>query len=151
MKKLLFIITLVIGITSCEVECMYCGGCGCDHCRPRNVEQPTHLRYTQDYFCADKLLGTWQMDYGCTVGNIELKEIKFFDGWQCDITMAQTRNPDWYTETWTYTYYGNTIKFARNDGRTVFSFTLTDYIFPELFLQDSFGRYTWRKVRAYGC
>jgi len=144
MKKIIFLLLAAISFASCE--CPYASWDDYGY-----SESSKGLSYSNDYFCADKLLGTWQMDYGCTVGNIELKEIKFFDGWQCDITMAQTRNPDWYTETLTYTYYGNTIKFARNDGRTVFSFTLRDYIFPELFLEDSFGRYTWRKVRAYGC
>ena len=149
MKKLLFIITLVIGITSCEVECMYCGGCGCDRCRPRNVEQPTHLRYTQDYFCADKLLGTWQMDYGCIVSNYELKEIKFFDNSTCDIIMSKVNTVDWYTYTFKYTFYGDNIRFTRN-GIT-FIFHVCGYIFPELYLNDSNGKYTWRKVRAYGC
>ena len=145
MKKIIVLLLAVISFASCE--CPYANWDDYGYSETSSGK----LTYKNDYFSAEKLLGTWQMDYGCIVGTIELKEIKFLDGWNCDITMAQVRNTDWYTETWTYTYYGNTIKFARNDGRTVFSFTLRDYIFPELFLEDSFGRYTWRKVRAYGC
>jgi len=147
MKKIIFLLLAVISFASCE--CPYADWD--DNGFRENGGKQAKLTYNGDYFCADKLLGTWQMDYGCTVGNVELKQIKFFDGWYCDITMAQMRNTDWFTETWTYTYYGNTIKFARNDGRTAFSFTLRGYTFPELYLQDSFGRYTWRKVRANGC
>ena len=146
-NKIILLLLAVITLTSCD--CPYCEYD--DYGYRENGGQTAKLTYNGDYFCADKLLGTWQMDYGCTVGNIELKEIKFLDGWYCDITMAQVRNTDWYTETWTYTYYGNTIKFARNDGRTAFSFKINGYTFPELYLQDSFGRYTWRKVRSYGC
>jgi hypothetical protein len=129
--------------------------CDCPYCDEYDIygfkENKYGIHYSNDSFCYEKLLGTWQMDYGCIVGNIELKEIKFIDGIRCDITMAQVRNIDWFTETWTYTYYGNTIKFARNDGRTVISFAIKGYIWPELYLQDSFGNYTWRKVRSYGC
>ena len=149
MKKFILLITLFIGIVSCEVECMYCGGYGCDLCRPRHVEQETHLRYGQDYFCAEKLLGTWQMDYGCIVDGYELKEIKFFDSNTCDIIMAKVRNVDWYTYTFHYSYYGDNIRFTR--GGTTIIFKIDGYLFPELYLRDSFKKYTWRKVRAYGC
>lgn len=144
MKKLLLLLATICFI-SCE--CPYCGekNCRCGD------DGPYGIHYDYDYFCAEKLLGEWQATYGCQVGNLELKDIKFFDGWRCDITMTQVRNTDWYTETWTYTYYGNTIKFARNDGRTAFSFKVSGYIYPELYLEDSFGTYTWRKIRPYSC
>lgn len=144
MKKLLLLL-----VTICFVACE-CPYCGEKTCRCGNHDR-YGVHYDYDYFCADKLLGEWQVTYGCQVGNIELKDIKFFDGWRCDITMAQVRSTDWYTETWTYTYYGNTIKFARNDGRTVISFKVSGYIYPELYLEDSFGTYTWRKIRPYSC
>jgi len=146
MKKFIFILFAIV-IASCE--CPYAEWD--DDGYHESGGKQAKVTYNGDYFCADKLLGTWQMDYGCIVGNIELKEIKFLDGWYCDITMARMRTTDWFTETWAYTYYGNAIKFARNDGRTAFSFTIKNYIWPELYLEDSFGRYTWRKVRAYGC
>ena len=145
MKKILFLLATIITLTACE--CPYGGW---DNYGYRESKTTAKLSYSNDAFCADKLLGTWQMDYGCNVGNIELKQIKFFDGWRCDITMAKSRDTDWYTETWTYTYYGNTIKFSRS-GRNNFSFAIKGYIFPELYLWDSFGTYTWRKVRSYGC
>ena len=145
--KILLLVWIILGFTSCE--CPYAEWD--DNGFRENGNKQATITYTSDYFCADDLLGTWQMDYGCKVGAVELKQIKFFDGKRCDITMCYTRDVDWFTETWTYTYYGNTIKFARNDGRTAFSFALKDYIWPTLYLQDSFGAYTWRKVRANGC
>ncbi len=146
-RYIVLLVILIISFASCE--CPYAEW---DDYGYREYRGTTaRITYNQDYFCAEKLLGTWQMDYGCIVGNVELKEIKFLDGKRCDIVMAIVRNPDWFTETWTYTYYGNTIKFARNDGWTNITFFINGYVFPELYLQDSFGRYTWRKVRAYGC
>jgi hypothetical protein len=93
MKKIVFLLLAVISFASCE--CPYADWD--DNGYHENGGKQTKLSYSGDYFCADKLLGTWQMDYGCIVGNVELKEIKFFDGWYCDITMAQARNTDWFT------------------------------------------------------
>lgn len=145
MKKL---ILLLVTICFVACECPYCGE---KSCRCGSSKDSYGVGYDYDYFCADKLLGEWQACYGCKVGTIELKSIKFFDSYRCDITMAQDRNVDWYTETWSYTYYGSTIKFSRNDGRTGFSFKVYGYIYPELYLQDSFGKYTWRKIKPYSC
>ena len=51
--------------------------------------------------------------------------------------------------TFSYAYTGKTLKFSRK-GSTI-SFSFENYIWPEVFLRDSFGRYTMRKVKAYGC
>ena len=85
MKKLLLLLATICFI-SCE--CPYCGekNCRCGD------DGPYGIHYDYDYFCAEKLLGEWQATYGCQVGNLELKDIKFFDGWRCDITMTQVRN-----------------------------------------------------------
>jgi hypothetical protein len=58
---------------------------------------------------------------------------------------------DWYTETWRYNYYGSTIKFARIGVNGSYSFKIDGYIYPELYLRDSFGSYTFRKIKPYSC
>jgi hypothetical protein len=143
MRKIILFTILSLSFISCEY-CPY----GHDEDGFDDYGIP-HYHQKYDYFCAEKLLGTWQCEYGCIVGSVEFKEIEFLSERTCDITMAQARDVNWYTQTFTYSYYGNTIKFTRN-GQTI-SFVIRGYIFPELYLEDSFGKYTWRKVRAYGC
>lgn len=168
MKKIILLLFAVISLSSCDINCcMNCDGRGCQYCKPygcaycnfsRNGCSNCNRGYVNrnsggggygDVFCADKLLGTWQMDYPSYVGDMELKEIKFIDEWKCDITFSVGRNPDWYTHTYSYSYSSGYIRFTRS-GST-FSFKVERYLFPELYLRDSFGTYTWRKVRAYGC
>lgn len=153
MRRLLLFITLVVSLTSCEYldEYYYCPYCHryyhtdyCGYCGSY-----LSYGYKNDFFCADKLLGTWQADYGCIVNGYEIKEIKFFDNNTCDMVLAEVNSVDWYSYTFTYSYYGNNIKFTRKGSTIIFH--IKGYIFPELYLEDSFGRYTWRKVRAYGC
>jgi hypothetical protein len=88
------------------------------------------------------------MDYN-RVNGIELKQIEFFDGHKCDVTYQVGYDPDWLTDTFTYTYTSGYVKL--NKGRTSFAFKVRGFLWPELYLQDSFGNYTWRKVRSYGC
>lgn len=146
MKKILFIITIIVAFVSCDEYCPYCENNGyCDYCgQDRRV-----LRYANDYFCAETLLGTWQMDYSPNYlrgMGIELKEIVFFDGHKCDITYSEGDYPTWYTDTYEYTYASGYVRFNR--GRSSFTFKVKGFTFPELYLQDSFGNYTWRKVRT---
>jgi hypothetical protein len=149
MKKILLFITIIIALVSCEKYCPYCDNRGnCDYCGKHR----STLTYTTDYFCAETLLGTWQMDYNPNYNRgmgIELKEIKFFDSRKCDITYSEGNDPTWYTETYNYTYASGFIRFDK--GRSSFTFKYKGFIFPELYLQDSFGNYTWRKVRSNGC
>lgn len=146
MKKFLFFITIIIALVSCDKYCPYCGNYGnCDHCGKNNAT----LTYKRDYFCAETLLGTWQMDYNTRVSGIEFKQIKFFDNRKCDITYSEGYDPTWYTDTYTYTYSSGFIRFDK--GRSSFTFKVKGFIYPELYLQDSFGTYTWRKVRSNGC
>ena len=145
MKKFIFIIfTLATLFVSCEKYCPYCDGYGCDYCGVTRT-----LTYTNDYFCAEKLLGTWQCDYDNYVGNMLLKEIKFLSSKKCDIIYSIGRNTEWYTDTFNYSYSGSYIKFSNNG--TAFSYRIDGFIFPELYVRDSFGKYTWKKVRSYGC
>ena len=104
---------------------------------------------TGDVFYAEKLLGTWQCYYPMIIGGVEFKQIKFMDGGKADITMAKQHDTEWYTETFNYAYYGNTLRFSRSGSNI--SLTIEGYLFPELYLRDSFGRYTMAKRRADGC
>jgi hypothetical protein len=70
-------------------------------------------------------------------------------GGKADITMAKQHDTEWYTETYSYAYYGNTLRFFRSGSNI--SLTIEGYLFPELYLRDSFGHYTMAKRRADGC
>ena len=104
---------------------------------------------TDDVFYAEKLPGTWQGYYPMIIGGVEFKQIKFMDGGKADITMAKQHDTEWYTETFNYAYYGNTLRFSRSGSNI--SLTIEGYLFPELYLRDSFGRYTIAKRRTDGC
>ncbi len=120
----------------------------CECCYVDEYEREyTGIHYQSDRFFADKLLGTWQCCYPMVVGGIEFKQILFMPGGKADITFSD--KGQWYTETYSYSYYGVVIKFARNGNS--FSFTIVDYIFPELMVRDSYGKYVWRHTRTYGC
>ena len=138
---------LIITLTAvwfCSCECSFCHGSGeCDYCSGYS-----RTARKGDKFYADALLGTWQMDYN-RIGVYELKSIEFFDGHKCDVTYQKGNDPDWFTDTFTYTYTSGYIKL--NNNNMSFSFKVRAFIFPELYLQDSRGTYTWRKVRSYGC
>ena len=144
MKKVILLLLAIVALTSCEKYCPYCNeyerDCRCE----RNG-----ITYNYDHFYADKLLGTWQCDYNTTIGTMNLKEIDFFSSSKCDIIYSIGKNTEWYTETFDYSYVGKYLRFSR--GRTNFSLYIKGYIFPELYLEDSFGEYTWRKVKSYGC
>ena len=104
---------------------------------------------TGDVFYADVLLGTWQCYYPMIIGGMEFKQIKFMSGGKADITMAKQYDTELYTETYNYAYYGNILRFSRSGSNI--SLTIEGYLFPELYLRDSFGRYTMAKRRADGC
>lgn len=141
MKKFICLITLSIFLVSCDCPYWYFDDePNCDEYTSSSIH------YSSDVFYADILLGTWQCEYGFIVGEYEFKQIKFLDGNIADITIAKQYDTDWFTYTYSYSYYGNQIRFTRN-GRTI-QFNMKDYIFPQLFLQDSFGVYTIKKVKS---
>lgn len=125
--------------------------CECPYLEKEEYEyrQNTHRSVDGDVFYADKLLGTWQCYYPMIIGGVEFKEIKFMSNGKADITMAKQRDTDWYTETYDYAYYGSTLRFSRNGSNI--SLHIDGYLFPELYLRDSFGRYTMAKRRSDGC
>ena len=127
---------------------LVCASCECPY---QNELDRAHQRKssTGDVFYADMLLGTWQCYYPMIIGGMEFKQIKFMSGGKADITMAKQYDTEWYTETYNYAYYGNTLRFSRSGSNI--SLTIEGYLFPELYLRDSFGRYTIAKRRAEGC
>ena len=98
-----------------------------------------------DGFYADVLIGTWQCYYPMIIGGVEYKQIVFMSNGKADITMAKQRDTDWYTETYSYAYYGSTLRFSK--GRNNISLHIDSFLFPELYLSDSFGCYTMAKRR----
>lgn len=139
MKKLRLLLLLFVLIwASCE--CPYQDEL--EHAQPRKSS-------TGDVFYADVLLGTWQCYYPMIICGMEFKQIKFMSGGKADITMAKQYDTEWYTDTYNYAYYGNTLRFSKNGSNI--SLTIEGYLFPELYLRDSFGRYTLAKRRADGC
>ena len=116
---------------------------------PYQDEDRINTNTKGDTFYAEKLLGTWQCYYPMIIGGVEFKEIKFMSNGKADITMAKQYNTDWYTETYDYAYYGNTLRFSKTGSNI--SLHIDGYIFPELYLKDSFGRYTMAKRKSDGC
>ena len=130
------------------IAALICGSCECPY---QDELDRAHQRKssTGDVFYADVLLGTWQCYYPMIIGGMEFKQIKFMSGGKADITMAKQYDTEWYTETYNYAYYDNTLRFSRSGSNI--SLTIEGYLFPELYLRDSFGRYTMAKRRAAGC
>ena len=135
MKYKLIICLLTMMLMSCDC--------------PYQDEDRIYSSTKGDAFYADKLLGTWQCYYPMIIGGVEFKEIKFMSNGKADITMAKQRDTEWYTETYDYTYFGSTLRFSRNGSNI--SLHIDGYLFPELYLSDSFGRYTMAKRRVDGC
>ena len=132
MTKLLFTLFALI-LVSCE----------CPYQDELNRAQQRKTNIAGDVFYADVLLGTWQCYYPMVIGGVEFKQIMFMSDGRADITMAKQNDTEWYTETYNYAYYGNTLRFSRNESNI--SLTIEGYLFPELYLRDSFGHYTLAK------
>ena len=120
-------------------------GCECPYLD--DLDRAQLRKNTGNEFCADNLLGIWQCSYNMTVAGLDFKEIKFMSNGKADIVMAQQHDTEWYTETFNYAYYGNTLRFSK--GRTNFSFTIKGWLCPELYLYDSFGTYTITLRRVF--
>ena len=135
MKYKLIICLLTMMLMSCDC--------------PYQDEDRIYSSTKGDVFYAEKLLGTWQCYYPMIIGGMEFKQIKFMSNGKADITMAKQRDTEWYTETYDYAYYGSTLRFSRNGSNITLH--IDGYLFPELYLRDSFGRYTMAKRKADGC
>ena len=132
MTKLLFTLCALM-LVSCE--CPYKDELARAQQRKTNI--------AGDVFYADVLLGTWQCYYPMVIGGVEFKQIMFMSDGRADITMAKQNDTEWYTETYNYAYYGNTLRFSKSGSNI--SLTIEGYLFPELYLRDSFGHYTLAK------
>ena len=156
MKKVILLLIAIISLCSCE-------------CPYEEFNEDRYERYgynssrneKYDGFYADMLLGTWQCYYPMIINGIgellgeqpnlryEMKDIKFINHSKCDISLQPVGSVDRRVYTFSYLYDGSTLRFTRNH-RTII-FTVTGYLCPELYLRDSFGKYTMAKRKAYGC
>ena len=100
-KPLLFLVATLL--LSCE----------CPYLEEDRIDSRSYICSNGDVFYAEKLLGTWQCYYPMIIGGMEFKQIKFMSNGKADITMAKQRDTEWYTETYDYAYYGNTLRFSR--------------------------------------
>ena len=131
MRKLLLLLTVVLA--SCE----------CPFAELQESESDYYRRTGYDLLTAQKLVGVWQCYHPMFVGNTEFKSVRIFDDGVADITIEDKGDPDYYTLSFKYAYTGKYITFSR--GRTVYQFRIKGYLYPELYLEDSFGTYTWAK------
>ena len=133
-RKVLLLMMSAMLLASCE--CPYLDDLDRAQLRKQN---------TGDVFYADKLIGTWQCDYQMVIAGYEFKQIVFLSNGKADITMAKEHDTAWFTETYSYAYYGSTLRFSK--GRNNISLNIEGYLFPELYVRDSFGHYTLTKRR----
>lgn len=121
-------------------------GCECPYSEEQNSP---YYRTKGDHFTADMLPGLWQCYYPMYVGNVEFKEVRIFSNGKADIIMEDVGGSAYYAETFKWRYDGRYLTFTR--GNTTYQFQITDCIFPELFLRDSRGKYTWAWRRSEDC
>ena len=124
---------------------------GCECLYPEKAKDPYNrtISYQGDKLTADMLPGLWQCYYPMYVGNVEFKEIRIFSNGKADIIMEDVGGSAYYAETYKWRYDGRYISFTRSN--TTYQFQITGCIFPELFLRDSRGKYTWAWRRSEAC
>jgi hypothetical protein len=138
--KLLFLLAALM-MTGCE--CPYLEG------KYDESDHDYYVRTGYDRLTANKLPGLWQCYYPMIVGNVELKEVRIFSNGKADIIMEDVGGSAYYAETYKWRFDGRYISFTR--GNTTYQFQITGCIFPELFLRDSRGKYTWAWRRSEAC
>ena len=150
MKKILLLISL---IALCACECPY------REFGERRFEEP-YYKPKYDSFSANTLMGGWQCSsnmYIVGIGEIlgdqpnteyQMMWISFINYKQCDITLKAKGSVDSRVYTFDYLYDGNTLRFSLNHRTLIL--TLSGFIYPELYLRDSYGRYTITKKRVAG-
>ena len=134
--KLLFALFALI-LVSCE--CPY----------QDELDRAQQRKTTGNSFTADMLPGLWQCYYPMYVGNVEFKEVCIFSNGKADIIMEDVGGSAYYAETFKWRYDGKYLTFTK--GNITYQFQVTDCIFPELFLRDSRGKYTWAYRRPEDC
>ena len=125
-------------------------GCDCPYLQGKYDETDAqyYRRTGYDRLTASKLPGLWQCYYPMIVGNVELKEVRIFSNGMADIIFEKLGGSDYYAETFKWRYDGNYISFS---GKTNYQFQITGYLYPELYLRDSRGKYTWAKRAPEDC
>ena len=119
-------------------------GCDCTY----DWNSP-YYRNRGDHLTADKLTGLWQCYYPMIVGNVEFKEVRMFSSGKADIIMENKGGSAYYAETFKWRFDGNYLTFTK--GNTTYQFQITGYLWPELYLRDSRGKYTWALRRTEDC
>ena len=137
--KLLFLLAALM-MTGCE--CPYLEG------KYDESDHDYYVRTGYDRLTASKLPGLWQCYYPMIVGNVELKEVRIFSNGMADIIFEKLGGSDYYAETFKWRYDGRYLSFS---GNTNYQFQITGYLFPELYLRDSRGKYTWAYRRTEDC
>ena len=121
---------------------------GCE-CPFKDEQNSPYYRTKGDRLTADLLPGLWQCYYPMYVGNVEFKEVRMFSSGKADIIMEERGGSAYYAETFKWRYDGSYLTFTK--GNTVYQFQITGYLWPELFLRDSRGEYTWACRRTEDC
>jgi len=141
MRKLLSILLISVLLFSCE-RLEYEEEC-CPKLK-RNIPEHDGIRYASDAFHADVLIGHWRCDdinIGAT--GLVIYEITFSEDGKCDIVQGALY--DSFTSTMTYKYRLNGRNISFMNSQFKFEFRIENYIWPSLFLSDSFGKYEIRK------
>ena len=121
-------------------------GCECPYEWDKN--SPYH-RNQERHLTADDLTGLWQCYYPMYVGNVEFKEVSMFSNGRADIIMEEVGGSAYYAETYKWRYDGKYLSFTR--GTTTYQFQVTGYLWPEIYLRDYRGKYTWACRRPESC
>ena len=115
----------------------------------RECDYEYYRRTGYDRLTADRLPGLWQCYYPMYVGNVEFKEVRMFTNGKADIIMEKVGGSDYYSETFRWRYDGKYLSFTK--GNTTYQFQITGYLSPELYLRDSYVKYTWAYRKTEDC
>ena len=149
MKKIQNIITCC-GITIIFLSSAMMISCDCPYEEVgRECDYEYYRRTGYDRLTADRLPGLWQCYYPMYVGNVEFKEVRMFTNGKADIIMEKVGGSDYYAETFRWRYDGKYLSFTK--GNTTYQFQITGYLSPELYLRDSYGKYTWAYRKTEDC
>ena len=135
MKQLL---TLLLALMIVGCECPY-----------REKQRNSYRGGNGHRLTADLLPGLWQCYYPMIVGDVEFKEVRMFSNGKADIIMEARGGSAYFAETFKWRYDGRYLSFTQ--GNTTYQFQITGYLWPELYLRDSRGKYTWACRRTEDC
>ena len=154
-KKIFFLLALNIFLSSCQYPY------DDFNCRKYDCNYDWYNGYHDDGFLHESvLLGTWECYYPMIITGLgeiigtqpniryEMKQMKFGVNY-CDILISEIGSVERKMYTFNYLYDGSTLRFSRNNRTIIFK--IDGYIYPELFISDSFGKYTIKKNKAAEC